>query len=186
MARAETGAVETYVALLRGINVGGKNVLPMKELARLFADAGAADVRTYIQSGNVVFRAGAKVVATLASRVGDAIRREFGFDSPVILRSADELRLALERNPFANEDSERLHFMFMRDEPAPERVAKLDPHRSPPDRFAVRGREVYLHLPGGAGKSKPTNAYFDATLATIGTIRNMRTVIALIAMCGQG
>lgn len=175
-----------YVALLRGINVGGKNVLPMKELARLFAEAGAADVRTYIQSGNVVFRAGAKVVATLAGCVGDAIRREFGFVSPVILRSADELRLALERNPFSNEDSERLHVMFLRDEPKPERVAQLDPHRSPPDRFAVLGREVYLHLPGGVGKSKLTNTYFDAALATIGTIRNMRTVTTLLGMCGQG
>lgn len=177
---------ETYVAMLRGINVGGKNILPMKDLARIFAAAGAADARTYIQSGNVVFRAGANVVATLADRVGDAIRKEFGFDSPVILRSADELRLALDSNPFANEDSGRLHVMFLRDEPAPERVVKLDPHRSPPDRFAVRGREVFLHLPGGVGKSKLTNAYFDAMLATLGTIRNMRTVTTLLAMCGEG
>lgn len=183
MAKAKTGAVGTHVALLRGINVGGKNILPMKDLKRLFENAGAMDVRTYIQSGNVVFRAGEKVVATLAERIGDAIRREFGFDSPVILRSAGELREAIAKNPFAEEDSERVHVMFLRDAPGAERIAKLDPDRSPPDRFALLGREVYLHLPGGVGKSKLTNAYFDATLATVGTIRNGRTVTTLLAMC---
>src|SRR5581483_3195326 len=89
-----------YVALLRGINVGGKNLLPMKELAAMFERAGCSEVRTYIQSGNVVFAASASVVKTLAEKIGAQIEKQFGFRAPVVLRSADELRAAIRDNPY--------------------------------------------------------------------------------------
>jgi uncharacterized protein (DUF1697 family) len=178
--------VAAYVALLRGINVGGKNKLPMLELARLFEEAGATDVRTYIQSGNVIFRAPEKVAPRLPSAVSQQISTRFGLRVPVVLRSAEELRLVPERNPFLKRgaDPDALHVMFLADRPEPARVLALDAKRSPPDELAVREREIYLRLPNGVARSKLTNDYFDRALATTSTGRNWRTVLKLIELAG--
>jgi len=174
---------ETAVALLRGINVGGKNLLPMKALAEIFEDAGCVEVRTYIQSGNVVFRGGK---GDVAAAVRAAIEARSGLKVPVIVRSRAEMARCVAENPFAGTgiDAAWLHVMFMEDEPSAEQVAGLDAERSRPDEFAVRGREVYLHLPNGAGRTKLTNAYFDAKLKTVGTQRNWKTVLTLAEMMG--
>lgn len=176
---------ETYVALLRGINVGGANKLPMKELAALFAAAGAKDERTYIQSGNVVFKATGHVVAHLANTISEAIEEGFGLKVPVLLRSRAELEAVLDANPFLARASnpKALHVMFLRDSPPEGRVAALDPQRSPPDEFAVLDREVYLHCPEGIGRSKLTTAWIDRALGTVATVRNWNTVNALVEMC---
>jgi uncharacterized protein (DUF1697 family) len=174
------------VALLRGINVGGKNLLPMKALADIFADAGCAEVKTYIQSGNVLFRSSAR--ADVAAAVRAAIEAQFGLNVPVIVRSAEEMAKCVAGNPFvkAGIDPAWLHVMFLEDEPSADLVAGLDAARSRPDEFAVAGREVYLHLPNGAAKTRLTNAYFDAKLKTVGTQRNWRTVLTLAEMMGVG
>jgi uncharacterized protein (DUF1697 family) len=186
MSPRKPAAVTTHVALLRGINVGGKNLVPMKALAQLFADAGCSDVRTYIASGNVVFAAAPKLVAGLAAGVQARIGEQFGLTVPVVLRSAEELAQVVARNPFlrAGVDPERLHVSFLAEQPSARAAASLDPHRSPPDEFALVGREIYLHLPNGAGQSKLTNAYFDGKLGTVSTARNWRTVTKLIDMAG--
>jgi uncharacterized protein (DUF1697 family) len=171
------------VALLRGINVGGKHSVPMKELAALFTKCGCSEVATYIQSGNVVFctRESSKLdAATIAAR----IEMNFGFPVPVILRTADEMEAVIRRNPFpkADPDKERLHVSFLLSEPTAAQIASLDPNRSPGDTFKVLGREIYLLLPNGAGNSKLTNAYFDSKLKTTSTARNWRTVLKLLEM----
>jgi len=168
------------VALLRGVNVGGKNALPMNALAALCVEAGCSDVRTYIQSGNVVFSAAPSDVEALPARLAAAIERDFGIRSPVVLRTAEELSKVPSANPYAGTD--KLHVAFLADVPAPKAVAGLDPNRSPPDAFAVVGRDVYLWLPDGVGRSKLTNAWFDKQLGTVSTIRNWRTVEALISL----
>jgi len=172
------------VALLRGINVGGKNLLPMKALAEIFAGAGCKEVKTYIQSGNVVFRYGAK--KDVAKIVRAEIERQFGLKVPVVLRSAAEMRKTIASNPFLERgiDAAWLHVMFLEDEPTAEMVAGLDAERSRPDEFVVTGREVFLHLPNGAAKTKLTNAYFDSKLKTVGTQRNWKTVLTLAEMMG--
>jgi uncharacterized protein (DUF1697 family) len=177
--------VKTFVALLRGINVGGNNKLPMRALSAMFEAEGAADVRTYIQSGNVVFRC--KSPAPLAKAVSKRIADDLGLAIPLVLRSAAELAAVPAKNPFlaAGKAIETLYVMFLADAPAPAKVATLDPRRSPPDEFAVLGRDVYLHLPNGGARSKLTNAYFDAKLATVSTARNWRTVNTLIDMASK-
>jgi uncharacterized protein (DUF1697 family) len=176
------------LALIRGINVGGKNKLPMRDLTAIFESAGCANVRTFIQSGNVIFTAGSKLCDTLAASVASDISDRFGYRTPVILRTAEQLRQVVSNNPFltsteAPEDVlKALHVMFLADSPAPERIALLDPDRSPPDTFAVRGQEIYLRLPNGAGTSKLTNAWFDSRLATVSTSRNWKTVTSLLRM----
>jgi len=171
------------VALLRGVNVGGKNILPMSELKAMFEEAGCASVRTFIQSGNVVFSAGAGLSKKLAALIARKIEDRFGYRTPVILRTADEMRTVVANNPFlAGADEDHLHVMFLADVPGAPQIAGLDPARSPGDRFAVQRRDVYLHLPNGGARTKLTNAWFDSKLATVSTVRNWRTVQKLLGM----
>jgi uncharacterized protein (DUF1697 family) len=173
-----------FLALLRGINVGGKNKLPMTDLVALFAAAGCRDVRSYIQSGNVIFQADLEVVASLPDVITAAIAEKYGYQVPVVLRTAVQLGDVIRQNPFVAQgaDEETLHVLFLADRPSVARVESLDLDRSPPDAFVVSGQEVYLRLPNGAGRTKLTNSYFDAKLATVSTGRNWRTVTALYAM----
>jgi uncharacterized protein (DUF1697 family) len=175
-----------YVALLRGINVGGNNLLPMSDLAAMFAKAGCRDVKTYIQSGNVVFRAQPERAANVGNQIAKAIAARTGMRIPVIVRKAADLRKMVARNPFLSRgaDPDELHAMFLGEKPASEKVAALDPKRSPPDQFAVSGSEIYLHCPNGYGRSKLTNAYFDSKLGTVSTVRNWRTVLKLLDLAG--
>lgn len=179
--------MSTHIALLRGINLGNKNKLPMRDLVAIFEDCGARDVRTYIQSGNVVYRAAAKAAARMAERVTRAIRERHGLDVPVVQRTRDELVEAIRENPYATEaaDPKAVHLAFLAERPSDAAVAALDPARSPPDTFVVRGREIYLHFPNGLGRSKLTNAYFDKTLGTVSTMRNWRTVLTLAELASS-
>ena len=171
-----------HVALLRGINVGGKNKLPMKELAALFREAGCEDVRTYIQSGNVLFRAGATLAGAIPSLISASIQERFGYHIPVVTRAAADLRATVEANPFAAAEADKLLVLFLADAPAAEQVDALDPDRSPGDEFVVVGREVFLHCPNGFARSKLTNSYFDSALSTTSTGRNWRTVGKLLEL----
>ena len=172
----------TYIALLRGINVVGKNRLPMKDLAAVFRDAGCERVQTYIQSGNVVFQAAPALARRVPALITEAISKSFGYRVPVVTRTADDLREIARGNPFlrSGADASTLHVMFLMDLPAAPRVAALDPGYSAPDAFQVRGREIYVHLPGGMARTRLTNQYFDSKLGTTSTARNWRTVLKLL------
>jgi uncharacterized protein (DUF1697 family) len=184
MSPKKAGSRPVHVALLRGINVGGKNKLAMSDLAALFAEAGCSDVRTYIQSGNVVFCAPPRTAAGLARQVAERIERRHRLRVPVVLRTAEELERVARANPFlkAGGDTDALHVMFLADQPKAAAVSALDARRSPPDEFAVIGREIYLCCPNGVARTRLTNAYFDAQLATISTVRNWRTVLKLVEL----
>jgi uncharacterized protein (DUF1697 family) len=186
VARAGTKEDDVYVAFLRGINVGGKNRLPMKDLVAMLDEAGGRDVQTYIQSGNAVFRATEACAARIPDAIAKRVADRLGFRAPVVMRTAGELRAIARGNPFlrAGADPKALHVMFLADLPTPARIAALDPGRSPPDEFAARGREIYLRCPNGVGRSKLTNQYFDTKLATTSTMRNWRTVLKLVEMTG--
>jgi uncharacterized protein (DUF1697 family) len=173
--RKSTGG-GAWVALLRGVNVGGKNRLPMKLLAGFFEDAGCQEVRTVGASGNVIFRAGAAVARAAPGLVEARIYKECGFSSPVVLRSGEELAAVRAGNPFLAEGVEEglLHVVFLAEAPA--RGAALEAERSPGDRAVVRGREVFLALPNGVSGTRWTSAYVDKALGTVGTWRNWRTV----------
>lgn len=173
-----------YVALLRGINVGGKNTLPMKDLLGIFSESGCENITTYIQSGNVLFDAEPRVMADLPRQVAARIEARFGFRVPVVLRSADAVAAVISNNPFLNVgvSEDALHVYFLADLPDPHRVGELDPNRSTPDRFLVRGKEIYLLLPNGMARTRLTNAYFDSKLSTTSTARNWRTITRLFEL----
>lgn len=177
----------THLALLRAINVGGKNILPMKDLAQMFSDAGCTSVRTYIQSGNVVFET-TSAAPKIVELVKTTIEKKFGYRVPMVLRTSQQLLKTIRGNPFlkAGAHEKMLYVYFLADPPTARAVATLDSDRSAPDAFHVLGQEIYLHLPNGMGKSKLTNAYFDSKLSTISTARNWATVLTLAAMMAEG
>jgi uncharacterized protein (DUF1697 family) len=156
----------------------------MAELVELFTSAGCREVRSYIQSGNVVFEAPSRVAARVPAVVGEAIRERFDFDAPIVLRSLEELDVVIRNSPFVDrgEPDRALHVVFLADTPPAGRVRELDPQRSPDDSFVVQGRDIYLWLPNGVARSKLTNDYFDSKLKTVSTCRNWRTVMALHAL----
>jgi uncharacterized protein (DUF1697 family) len=168
--------------------VGGKNLLPMKELAALVSALGCCDVVTYIQSGNVVAKVEAQQARDLPARLSAVISDRFKLTVPVVMRTAEELATVVEQNPFiaAGCDPDTLHVSFLGSAPGPERVAQLDPQRSPPDRFEVRGREMYLCCPNGLGRTRLTPDYVDRRLGTPSTTRNWRTVLKLLELSGGG
>jgi uncharacterized protein (DUF1697 family) len=174
----------THVALLRGINVGGKNKLPMKELTAMFTAAGCSGVASYIQSGNVIFTASKNLAGKVPGVVSAAIEKQFGFQTRLVLRTLEQMRRVASGNPFLVEgvDEKLLSVMFLADSPAPEHVEKLDPLRGHPDAFGVVGDEIYLHTPTGLADTKLTNAYFDSKLKTTCTFRNWRTVLKLLEL----
>ena len=184
--RSESDATigeQRYVALLRGVNVGGKNRLPMADLRDIFTAAGCAAVQTYIQSGNVMFEVEQDLAERVPEIVTRAIRRQFGYETAVVMRSSEELQRVVASNPFDTSGDPRfLHVAFLGDAPGAKAVSRLDPQRSPPDAFAVRGRHVYLHYPNGVARSKLTNEYLAAQLQTASTMRNWRTVLKLLEM----
>ncbi len=177
----------TFVALLRGINVGGKNMLPMRDLVAMFERAGCADVRHYIQSGNVVFRAAGTLAARVSQVIAGEIERAFRIDVPIVVRSGRELAGIAKGNPLIADgaDPAACHVMFLADAPSKKKCAALDAGRSPGDSFVVKGREVYLHCPNGVGRTKLTNAYFDSALGTTSTGRNWKTVLKLNEMASE-
>jgi uncharacterized protein (DUF1697 family) len=173
-----------HVALMRGINVTGKNKLAMRDLAAIFEAAGCADVRTYIQSGNVVYRTGAANAKRVPALVTAAIARDFGYRVPVVARTAAEFAAALTANPFLKRstDPTTLYVAFLAAVPTPAQAAALDPERSPADRFALVGRDLYVYLPNGVAGSKLTNDYLDRRLGTVSTVRNWNTVGKIAAL----
>lgn len=173
------------MALLRGINVGGKNKLPMRDLAAMFEAEGCEEVTTYIQSGNVIFSGDAARAARMKLAIPARIQASFGFASPVIVRSAAELAELSAFPGYPGDDPEKRHVAFLADAPSAERAASLDPSRSPPDTFALFGAHVLLHLPNGVAKTKLTNDYLDRRLGTVSTVRNYRTVQHLVELSGE-
>ena len=184
MARMSTDQVATYVALLRGVNVGGKNKLLMRDLTAMFTLAGCEAVETYIQSGNVVFKAAAALASRIPTLIASGIEERFGYRVPVVVRTVEELRDVVRDNPFlsAGVDAKRLHVAFLADIPEGEGASQLDLDHSPPDAFQLRGREIFLYCPNGLARTRLTNGYFDSKLATTSTVRNWRTVLTLLTM----
>lgn len=155
----------------------------MGELRTLFESLGHGDVVSYIQSGNIVFTpAHASGEATLAAALGEAIVDRFDVSTPVILRRHDELVRAVAANPFDHSDRDpaKLQVVFLDAAPSGADQDGLDPDRSPPDQFAIVGRELFWWLPNGAGRSRFTLDYFERHLGVTGTGRNRRTVEKLI------
>jgi uncharacterized protein (DUF1697 family) len=171
------------LALIRGINVGGRFRLPMAELRSALSDAGFVDARTHLQSGNLLITPRSDP-NRLAKMLEQTIEEWFGLTVRVITRTRNELEGIIDRNPFleAGMNPSSVHTVFLESDPPAKKVADLDPDRSPPDRFSLSGKEIYLHYPQGSGRSKLKLAYFERSLGVAGTARNWNTVTTLLEL----
>jgi uncharacterized protein (DUF1697 family) len=173
--------VPTYVALLRGINLGARNKVGMADLRALFEALGHENVATYVQSGNVVFKSAVRSAAELNGRIEERIARDLGLTVTVLIRTKAELGKVAAGNPLAKDaaDTAHLHVTFLADAPERARVRDLEDAYDGPDAFRVVGREVYLCCPNGYGRSKLSNAFLEKRLGTVATTRNWKTVSKL-------
>ena len=173
-------ALSSYAALLRGVNLGSHNKVSMADLRELFEALGHEDVATYVQSGNVVFKArgGASSVTTAIER---RIARDLGLDVAVILRSKTQLARIVAANQFTKKEREptRLHVTFLAETPPRAAVRELSSGDFAPDSLHVKGKEVYLHTPQGYGRTKLSGPFFEKQLGVVATTRNWRTVTKL-------
>lgn len=173
----------TCIALFRGINVGGKNILPMKELVSDLESLKLKNVRTYIQSGNVVFQSARKPSGTLGDRIAAAIESRRDFRPHVMLLAVDELERAIAANPFPDAEAEpkSLHLFFLSSRPTDPDVASLRKAKADSERFQLTDGVFYLHAPDGIGRSKLA-ANAERYLCVPATARNWRTVQKLWEM----
>jgi uncharacterized protein (DUF1697 family) len=178
--------MNTWIALLRGINVVGKNKLPMKELAATLEAAGFNSVRTYIQSGNVVFRSARGTARTLSERIEELVLANFGFAPRVIVITAGELAAAVRGNPFpgAQRDHKSLHLYFLAERPSKldlESLARID---AGSEEFALKGGVFYLYTPDGFAESV-LRPRIERCLGVAATARNWRTANELLKAVNQ-
>lgn len=180
----------TFISILRGINVSGHRKVRMAELKNLYEDAGFMDVKTYIQSGNVIFEAPARVSGqAIAGKLEKAIYTRYGFEIPVIIRTLVQLQQLISSNPFLKTDhinTEKLHVTFLSQKPAPQEAKNLENYRYPPDAFILKGEDVFLHCPDTYGNTKLSNKFFENKLKVKATTRNWKTINKLVALAGDG
>ncbi len=172
-----------HIALLRGINVGGRNTLPMAELRALLAELGGEDVSTYIQSGNAVFRSGRSDTGNLAGELRDRIAARHRFEPQVLVIGRDDLERAMRNTPFPTDDGSALHLYFLESEPEAPDLEKLREWQAVSESFELRGTVFYLHAPDGIGRSKLA-ARVERCLGVPATARNWNTVRKLAEMVG--
>lgn len=167
------------ISMLRGVNLGPHNRIKMDALRALFKSLEFEDPRTYVQSGNVIFRTKEKNSASLAKKIQSAIERKFGCRTEVILRTTNELRRAIAENPFAASrrlEPSKILVTFLATAPGPEANAALLALKDYPEELHLKGRELYIYFPNGAGRSKLPWSKIEKLFQTTGTARNWNSV----------
>ncbi|MEQ6124649.1 DUF1697 domain-containing protein [Pseudotenacibaculum sp. MALMAid0570] len=167
-----------YIILLRGINVSGKNKLPMQELRSMLNDLGYKNVETYIQSGNIILDT-EESKNSIASKVKESIQSKFGYDVPVVIRTVEEWETTIENNPYPVNEEKKLYFTFLNE--APQNI-EIEVNGAKDDEFTIWKDVVYLHCLGGYGKTKLSNNLFEKKLKVIATSRNYRTTMKLLEL----
>jgi uncharacterized protein (DUF1697 family) len=175
--------MNTYIAILRGINVGGKRMIKMDALKQLFASLGFSNIETYIQSGNVFFQYKKTSEEKLAATIAKEIENIFSFDVPTIVKNVDELKQIIATNPFTKDKKklvENFHVTFLATTPTKENIDSIAELTFGDDDFAIIDKAVYLHCPNSYSNSKLTNGFFENKLKVIATTRNWKTCNELV------
>ena len=181
--------MKSYVAFLRGINVGGHRKIPMSELKRCFEELGLKNVATYIQSGNVVFSADEKIpIRELSQIIEHKIMESFGFDVPVIVRTSEQLQYITRNNPFLekkNVNPEKCYVTFLSERPLKEHVNLISNLDFAPDEFFIADQDIYLYIPDRYSDTKLSNDFFEKKLHVKATSRNWKTIHKLVEMATE-
>ena len=177
--------MKTYISMLRGINVSGRKKIRMTDLKSLYELLGLANVQTYVQSGNVVFDSPEQDRAKLKDSIEAQIEATFGFSAPVLIRSADDFKRIIESHPFKREDPIRVLVTFLYERPIQSKLENLSHYEDIVDKFVTGEQEIYLFCPGGYGKTKLSNTFFEKKLDVTATTRNWKSVNVLYEMASE-
>jgi uncharacterized protein (DUF1697 family) len=178
--------MNTYIALLRGINVSGQKKIKMDELQDIFEDLNFSVVETYIQSGNVAFQSENTDQYDLARLVKDEINEKYGFNVEVIVLSQDEIQNVLDRNPFIDDptkDPERFYVTFLSEKPSTDKIENLKTYDYNPEEYHLINTTIYFYAANGYGRAKMNNNFFENKLKVFATTRNWKTVNKLVEIC---
>jgi uncharacterized protein (DUF1697 family) len=174
--------MNTFVAMLRGINVSGQKMIKMEALRVMCGALKFQNTQTYIQSGNIIFQSKESDTIKLEKKISKEIKEEFGFDVPVLVKEISELKKVLKNNPFVykrNEDITKLHVTFLETVPDKKLFAKIE-EMDFSDEYVLSGKNIYLFCPNGYGNTKLNNNFFENKLKTKATSRNWKTVNELV------
>ena len=176
-----------YIALLKGINIGRSKRIKMADLVKTLESLGFKNVKTYLQSGNVIFEHDSSDIAEIEESIERKISETFSFSVDVIIRTKDELENIVNGNPFISEpdiELDKLHVTFLSDIPDQKAVLKLDINKAENEKFEIIGREVYIYCPNGYARTKLKNDMFERKLNTTATTRNWKTTKKLMELSG--
>ncbi|HNS43117.1 MAG TPA: DUF1697 domain-containing protein [Taishania sp.] len=177
--------MNTYIAILRGINVSGQKIIKMDALRQLFENSGFSNVRTYIQSGNVLFSSEQTNTSELEQLIATQIEKEFGFQVPVLILTHLELQQIVENNPFLNDETKNpafLHITFLASTPVEDAIDQLTIKKAEQEAFLLTQNALYLYCPNGYGNTKLTNNFIESKLKVQATTRNWKTTLELLKM----
>ncbi|MBD0830797.1 DUF1697 domain-containing protein [Aestuariibaculum sediminum] len=177
--------MKTYIALLRGINVSGQNKILMAELRTVLTDAGFVNVKTYIQSGNVVFKTLLHNEKVIAENISKAIFNQFGFEVSVLIITPKDLKLIFETCPFSEENKMKSYFMMLFSEPNKELIKEVQLFSTSEEQFIINQNCIYFYGVNGYGKTKFNNNFFERKLKVIATARNYNTMLKLLSLSAE-
>jgi uncharacterized protein (DUF1697 family) len=178
----------TYISLLRGINVGGKNTIKMDILRELYVNLGFSNVQSYIQSGNIIFNAESIDNQTLENKISTKITKTFELHLPVLVLTIDELKQALTNNPYTTnnlKDPAKIHLTFLSEIPDEALLKKINSDFYLPDKFIYSAKVIYNYCPNGYGNTKLNNTFFEKKLKLTATVRNFKTANELLAIAEE-
>ena len=175
----------TYISLLRGINVGGNKKIKMDSLRDGFSSLGYTNIKTYIQSGNILFCSKEEDKTKLEREISSMIMDKYGFDVPVLVLNSDDLNEVITNNPFANSinhKKEFIHITFISNEVKEINYKEIESKKESEDEYKIINKAIYLYLPKGYGNTKIHNNFFEKLLKTQATTRNWKTCLELFEM----
>ena len=177
--------MQTYIALLRGINVSGQKKIKMADLKLSLETLAFSDVVTYIQSGNIVFKADENSISKLENIIHEKILKDFGFEVPVLVKTPKELKYAIANNPFEKDekyDPKLFAVVFLKEKPQAENIAKLETYDYSPEEYFLDDKIIFYYAANGAGNAKMNNNFFENKLKVRATSRNWRTTHKLVEL----
>lgn len=180
--------MQTYISMLRGINVSGQKMIKMDALRQMYELLNFSKVKTYIQSGNVVFQSAETNCLDIEQTIAQQINQTFGFEVPVMVKTLSELKTVISNNPFTDNKQKyisKLHVTFLSQQPQQNYLDKLNTTQYAPDEFVIIANAIYLFCPNGYGKTKLTNNFFETKLKLSATTRNWKTVNELANIAEQ-
>jgi len=175
--------MKTYISILRGINVSGQKLIKMDVLRKMVENLGFEKVKTYVQSGNVVFKAEETSFKEMEEKISAQIEKDFGFQVPVIVLDAEKLKQIIESNPFLKDTEKEVNFMhvtFLSNKPNEFDKKSIEDKKQEKEEIRFTDHAVYLYCPNGYGKTKITNNFIETKLKVLATTRNWKTTNELL------